>query len=297
MIKFLLCLLFSILTVFSFSQKTNIQGINSNPLDIINKVITYGIENRNTFDGSCKVGYVQGESYFSFRKFSNKFPNIFVSYSALGRSATEGGILRNIKFVNSGNFKTKIIVANWENFDKNHAGSGTFQLSVLDENYPNKLYVGISGYNWSYYINIELKENDFQDIVTLLDYSTLSQEAGNKIIGKSSKILNIDDIDKSISFKEVELNSGGNISYYLEEDAEEDTDFLFIRINNSKKVFKFFIQSDDFSVNNFNFHINNWEYDKKGKCKRIDYRVTLKLKNQAPVFKVQKISETPYCAG
>jgi hypothetical protein len=171
MIKFFLCLLFCILTVFSYSQKTNKQGINSNPVDIINKVITYGIENRNTFDGSCKVGYVQGESYFSFRKFSNKFPNIFVSYSALGRSATEGGILRNIKFVNSGNFKTKIIVADWENFDKNHAGSGTFQLSVLDENYPNKLYVGISGYNWSYYINIELKENDFQDIINLLTYS------------------------------------------------------------------------------------------------------------------------------
>ncbi len=153
-----------------FTQKQNLTKIKSDPIDIINKIIDYGMDNKNTFNGLCKVGYVEGESYFNFLHFSKKFPNIIVNYNVLGKEVREGGILKNIRFINSGIYNTKIIIADWVNFSKNNAGSGKFELSVLDENHPGEFYIGIKGYNWSYFINVKLKSENFQELINLLTY-------------------------------------------------------------------------------------------------------------------------------
>ncbi len=168
--KLFLIILTICISINSFSQSTKNQNLRNDPFGMINRVIEYSFNNNNSFQGACKIGYVQGDSYFDFSRFTRQYPNVVVSYSAIGRSAREGGVLRNIRFKNGGNFNTKIIIADWQNFDKN-SGSGTFELSVLDEANPNKIYLGISGYNWSYYLNFELKDNDFQELINLLTVS------------------------------------------------------------------------------------------------------------------------------
>ncbi len=147
------------------------------------------------------------------------------------------------------------------------------------------------------YYTLTTKQLD--DVFLISGINTLSQDIVNKIINEESTILDIKEMDSTLFFNEKKLNTGGIIYYHLVEDAEEDTDFLYLHSKNSTKVYKFFIQSDDFDIsdNFFNFHISNFVYDENGKCKRIDYRVSLKLVNDNPIFNVQKISETPYCAG
>jgi hypothetical protein len=182
--KSILTLLTIFVSLNLFSQLAKVQTLKNDPFGIINKVIEYAINNRNSFQGACKVGYMKGDSYFDFPRFTRQYPNVIVSYSALGRSAREGGVLRNIRFKNGGNFNTKIIIADWQNFDKN-SGSGLFELSVLDESNPNKFYLGITGYNWSYYLNIELNDNNFQEVINLL---TVSGNPKNFLKEKQEKI-------------------------------------------------------------------------------------------------------------
>ena len=157
-------LILFILMVVSVNAQTK---SNLDPFTLLTKVLNFS--GSNSFSGVSEVGRARGNSFFDFSKWTRQSPNVIVTYTAFGRSAREAGVLRNFRFKNTGNFNTKVLLADWQNFDKN-SGSGTFELSVLNENYPNKLYVGISGYNWTYYINIELKEYDFQDIINLLTY-------------------------------------------------------------------------------------------------------------------------------
>jgi len=156
--------------IASEDDATNSDGdIKSDPYSILTKILSYS--NQNTFSGVSQVGYARGESYFDFSKLSRQFPNVLVTYTALNRKATEGGVLKNFRFSNSGKLNTNILYANWQNFEKDHAGSGTFELSVFDENEPNKVYIGISGNSWSYYINVQLTEQQFQEITNLLSIS------------------------------------------------------------------------------------------------------------------------------
>lgn len=175
----------------------------------------------------------------------------------------------------------------------------SFEFSFESENTDWNTLLRFQSGNSEMVAYYTLTRKQLDDVYIISGINTLLQENVNKIINKSSTILNINDIDNSIIFNEKKLNTGGIIYYQLVEDAEEDTDFLYLHTKNSTKAYKFYIQSDDFDISNdfFNFRINNWEYDKNGKCKRIDYRVTLKLVNDKPIFNVQKISETPFCAG
>lgn len=147
----------------------SVRAVKSDPYSILTKILSYS--NQNTFSGVSQVGYARGESYFDFSKLSRQFPNVLVTYTALNRKATEGGVLKNFRFSNSGKLNTNILYANWQNFEKDHAGSGIFELSVFDENEPNKVYIGISGNSWSYYINVQLTEQQFQEITNLLSIS------------------------------------------------------------------------------------------------------------------------------
>jgi hypothetical protein len=159
-------LLFSLITVTSFSQNKISKEVD--PYSLIINILNYS--NTSYFTGTSKTGYVYGDSYFDFSKMSRQFPNVIVTYTALSRSSREGGVLRNFRFLNSGNFNTKVLLADWQNFDKN-TGSGTFELSLLDEKNPNKIYIGIRGSSWSYYFNLELSPTQFQEIINLLTVS------------------------------------------------------------------------------------------------------------------------------
>ena len=170
LLPFLVILFFSF---HSFSQKKEIKSSGLDPYTLVTKVLKF--TTINSFYGTSKVGNSNGESVFDFSKWSKQFPNVIVSYTAFGRSAREGGVLRNFRFKNNGNYNTKIILADWQNFDKN-SGSGTFELSLLNENYPNKLYIGIQGSGWSYFFNIELNSLQYQELINSLKYETKQKE-------------------------------------------------------------------------------------------------------------------------
>ncbi len=166
--KIILSIVTFCIVSFCIAQKKQIVKSTVDPFTLVTKVLKY--TDRNSFSGVSKVGNASGDSFFDFSKWSKQFPNVIVSYSAFGRSAREGGVLRNFRYKNTGNFNTKIILADWQNFDKN-SGSGTFELSVLNDDFPNKFYIGIQGYGWSYYFNIELNDENFQEIINLLTIS------------------------------------------------------------------------------------------------------------------------------
>ena len=176
--------------LFSVTNGISQNSINT-PSAVSYKIIDFGFDNRNTFSGLCKIGSVQGNSYFDFTKYTIKSPILRVNYTAFGRSASEVGILKNFRFKNSSN-NTKIILADWQNLDKN-SGSGTFEISLLDESNPNEIYIGIYGSSWSYYINIKLKEDNFRETIKLL---TNSIKPANSILDKK-KILTYDELNRN----------------------------------------------------------------------------------------------------
>ena len=161
---------FLILINFEIFGQTNSNKV-LDPYSILSKVISYS--NSKYFNGDCKVGSVEGRSLFDFSKFSKQFPNVIVTYSVfLGsvRQYTELGVLRNFRFDNTGNFNTKILLADWQNLDKN-SGSGTFELSLLDENYSNGIFMEIQGSSWRYSTIFKLNPEYFQEMVNLMTYN------------------------------------------------------------------------------------------------------------------------------
>ena len=172
--------LFSLIIFNCYGQKKSNDKVD--PYSVIIQVLNYS--NTYRYTGISKSGYVYGDAYFNFSKMSRQFPNVLVTYTALNREARDGGILRNIKYVNSGEYNTKIIVADWVNFDKT-VGSGTFELSIIGENKPNNVYIGIQGSSWSWYFNIELSNQQFQDLINLL---TISGTPQNPIKERDEKI-------------------------------------------------------------------------------------------------------------
>lgn len=284
-------------TINTIGQNQNTTNIGSrDPYSVITKVIKYS--KNNYFEGVSKIGYANGESYFDFSKWSKEFPNVIIRYSALSRSTREGGVLRNFRYESSGLYNTKIILADWVNFDKN-SGSGTFEMSVLDKRYPNKFYIGIQWYDGSkVYCNIELSPEEFKEIINILDYTTLSQEAANKILSKELSVIKGGLPAKDIVFIEKELDNSENIFFQtVVVEGGEDETILYFHTKDLSKIYKIYIEDLEYTTDNtFAFIISNWEYDSKNNCKNIFYKVNVTVKNNIPIFKLNKISEG-ICAG
>jgi hypothetical protein len=286
------------ITTSSIAQKPNITNIGSrDPYSVVTKVLKYS--NKIYFEGSAQIGYANGDANFDFSKWSKEFPNVITRATVLSRSVREGGVLRNFRYKNSGPNYTKIILADWINFDKN-SGSATFEMSILDERYPNKLYVGLEWYGGSkYYFNIELSPVEFEEIVNILDYSTLSPESTNKLLSKKLSVVNKSSIDMSLEFIEKELDNSENIFFQtvVEEDIYDDRTKLYFHTKDLSKIYKIYIEDLEYTTDNtFAFIISNWEYDSKNNCKNIFYKVNVTVKNNIPIFKLNKISEG-ICAG
>jgi hypothetical protein len=243
----IILIFFLFLVITGFSQNS----INT-PSAVSYKIIDFGFDNRNTFSGLCKIGSVQGNSYFDFTKYTIKSPILRVNYSAFGRSATEIGILRNFRYKNSFYNNTKIILADWLNLDKN-SGSGTFEISLLDEGDPNKLYIGINGSNWSYYINIKLKEDNFREIIKLL---TNSSKPTNPVLDKK-KILSFDELNQNFvneiknekNIYKIEAISAAQIQMLLQLNLEIPKDKLVINeykvIDDSLRLYRTKVEYND----------------------------------------------------
>lgn len=284
------------ITISSTAQYQNLTPTSPDPYSVITKVINY--TKKNYIEGTFETGLVYGETYLDFSKWSKQFPNIIINYTALGRIAKEGGMLKNFRYKNTGNFNTKVILADWTNFDKN-AGSGTFQLSLLDERYPNKIYLGIIGYDWKHYTNIELDQSQFNEIKNLLDYTTLSIMETNKILSKKMSVVKGSLPEKEIVFIEKELDNSENIFFQtvIEEDIYDERTKLYFHTKDLSKIYKIYIEDLEYTTENtFAFIISNWEYDSKNNCKNIFYKVNVTVKNNIPIFKLNKISEG-ICAG
>jgi len=108
-------------------------------------------------------------TFYNFSNWSRQFPDIIIRYSVFERSAREGGVLRNFRYSNDGYHNTRIIYADWKNLDPT-SGSGTFEMSLLDDTDPNTFYLGVSGSGFKYYTNIKLGQPQFQEIINLLSY-------------------------------------------------------------------------------------------------------------------------------
>ena len=218
-------LVFFILIVVSVNSQSK---SNLDPFTLLTKVLNFS--GSNSFSGVSEVGSARGNSFFDFSKWTRQSPNVIVTYTAYGRSAREAGVLRNFRFKNTGNFKTKVLLADWQNFDKN-SGSGIFEMSLFDEKYPNKLYLGLKGSSWSYFFNLELNSEQFQELVTLLDYTTSTLDAGNKLITKKSTTINLNDKGEN-NFK---IYTISNYQIKYNKDTKLDWDEVFDIAIKSKK--------------------------------------------------------------
>jgi len=132
-----------------------------------------------------------------------------------------------------------------------------------------------------------------------LDYSTLSPESTNKLLSKKLSVVNKNSIDKSIEFIEKELDNSENIFFQtvVVEDIYDDMTILYFHTKDLSKTYKIYIQDlENTTDNKFAFIISNWEYDSKNNCKNIFYKVNVTVKNNIPIFKINKIREE-ICAG
>tara|TARA_Y100000766_G_scaffold274737_1_gene277038 strand:+ start:203 stop:667 length:465 start_codon:yes stop_codon:yes gene_type:complete len=114
----------------------------------------------NNFRGSCKVGGASGNAAITVDGGSAK-----VSYSAMGYSATERGVLENLELKDGGKGNTYRIVGDWNNKD---AGDGSFYLEVYGADKPNTVYLAIKGGSWMYFCNMKLSDDDFNKFIAIL---------------------------------------------------------------------------------------------------------------------------------
>ncbi len=102
---------------------------------------------------------------------------VSVTYSIPGsKRYTERGLLKNFKYTNDGYNNTKVLTASWQNMD---AGSGEFQLSFFGEEKPRTLYIGIQGSSWSYFINQDLNDQQYERLYKLLAIKSTPINQGN----------------------------------------------------------------------------------------------------------------------
>lgn len=91
----------------------------------------------------------------------------FTNYTS-DRQITESGYLTNMVVQQGGNYGTKLIKGRWTNL-KYSSISGNFELSVMNNEEMNMIYVGIVGDgNWTCYANFQLEDLSFKKLVDLL---------------------------------------------------------------------------------------------------------------------------------
>ncbi len=120
------------------------------------------------FIGSCKVGEVYGDATIMLS--SNLTAS--VNYSALGYSAEEYGDLKNVTTETGGELGTLIVRADWDN---KIAGDGTLTMKILNEEFPHTIYVSIRGSGWAYFSYLELSNESFDKVKTILKDSKVSE--------------------------------------------------------------------------------------------------------------------------
>lgn len=122
------------------------------------------------FKGSCKIGDVYGDASITIDK-DGKFCS--VTYSALGMTATESGMLRNLKLNKKGGFKNNTfeIVGDWE-VEGTEAQGAKFYFGIDSKGRPNTVICQIANNKFAHYDYLTLTDGNFLKIKEILFYST-----------------------------------------------------------------------------------------------------------------------------